>query len=208
MKRMYVILLIIVLGFIGMVYAIGQTQSQTKPQSPTRQPFDRIKRRAELREEMHRRIREMLINGKGDQQNLFKDLEQEFEDTMTDSFSGFDQGVVESNFKSEWTQNTHGRTLVITPKDPSQKINIDVNAALITIKGESQKQTATSTISSAFINSFPVPDDCDGTKVKMNSRDGKILVELPFKSVPALTNPSKKVEKKPLTPNTPDDIDI
>lgn len=208
MKRMYVILVIILLGLIGMVCAIGQTHSQNKPQSSTRQPFDRIKRRAELREEMHRRIREMLINGKGDQQNLFKDLEQEFEDTMTDSFSGFDPAVIESNFKSEWMQNKLGRTLAITPKDPNQKINIDVNATVITIKGESQQQTGTSTISSAFINSFPVPDDCDGTKVKMNSKDGKILVELPFKSVPALTNPSKKVEKIPLTPTTPDDIDI
>jgi HSP20 family molecular chaperone IbpA len=193
---------ILLLGFIGIVASFAQTPTQR-----TREPFDRMKRRAELREEMHRRIRDMLINGRGDQNDLFKDLEQEFEETMSDSFSGLDQVAAISNFKSEWTESKAGRTLVITPKDQNQKINIDVNATTITIKGESQRQSDTSTTSSTFVNSFPVPDDCDGTKVKMNAKHGNLLVELPFKSVPAIKSPPKKVEKKPIIP-TPDAIEI
>lgn len=208
MKRMYVVLIIFLLGLIGIVFAFGQTQNRPQSQPKPRAPFDRQKRRAELREEMHRRIRDMLINGRGDQQDLFKDLEQELEDTMADSFSGLDQSLVVSNLKSEWTETKQGRTLVITPKDQNQKINIDVNATVITIKGETQQQSATTTSSSTFINSFPVPDDCDGTRVKMDSRDGKILVVLPYKSVPQVKLEPKKIEKKPLTPATPDDIDI
>lgn len=205
MKRPYIIFTFILLSLMGTVSVFAQPQIQTQPR--TRQPFDRQKRRAELRDEMHRRIRDMLINGRGDQNDLFKDLEKEFEDTMADSFSGLDQSALVSNFSSEWAESKSGRTLVITPKDQNQKINIDVNATVITIKGETQQQTATTTSSSAFVNSFPVPDDCDGTKVKMNSKDGKLLVELPFKSVPAIKIPPKKVDKKPLTP-PPDAIEI
>lgn len=208
MKRMYVVLIIFLLGLIGIAFAFGQIQNQPQTQSKNRQPFDRQKRRAELREEMHRRIRDMLINGRGDQNDLFKDLEQQFEDTMADSFSGLDQSSLVSNFKSEWTETKEGRTLIITPKDQNQKINIDVNATVITIKGETQQQSATTTSSSTFINSFPVPDDCDGTRVKMDSKDGNILVILPFKSIPQVKIEPKKIEKKPLTPTTPEDIDI
>lgn len=174
MKRMYITLSII---FIAIVWAAGALSQMTTIQTQP-QPFDRMKRRMELREEMHRRIREKLLTGRGDDQNLFKDLEQEFEDTMSDSFSG-----LEPSYKSEWLEDKNGRTLVITPKDPNQKINIDVNASVITINGESQEKTATTSMVSAFSNTFPVPDDCDGTKVKMNSKDGKLLVELPYKKL-------------------------
>lgn len=203
MKRMYVILSIMLLCLVGIFAAFAQVrvqvQNHTTPRART--PFDRQKRRAELREEMHRRIRDMLINGRGDQNDLFKDLEQEFQENMAEAFADMDQSSLVSNFSSEWTENKNGRTLEIIPKDTSQKINIDVNATTITIKGETKQQSGTTSISSAFNNSFPVPGDCDGTKVKMNSKNGKILVELPYRLPP-------KVEKKPLTPKSSDDIEI
>ncbi|MBA2404489.1 MAG: Hsp20 family protein [Bdellovibrionales bacterium] len=199
MKRMYITLTVILIVLVWAVAALSQNQTQTLPQ--TRQPFDRMKRRMELREEMHRRIREKLLHGRGADQDLFKDLEQQFEDTMSESFSGIDQlGDIAPNFKSEWQESKTGRTMVITPKDPNQKINIDVNATTITIKGESQQQTATTSFTSAFTNSFPVPGDCDGTKVKMDSKDGKLLIELPFKSLKAITTKPKEEERKPLPP--------
>ncbi len=191
MKRMYITLSVI---FIAIVWAFGALSQMTDPQAQ-QQPFDRMKRRMELREEMHRRIREKLLTGRGDDQNLFKDLEQEFEDTMSDSFSG-----LEPSYKSEWIEDKNGRTLVITPKDPNQKINIDVNASVITIKGESQEKTATTSMVSAFSNTFPVPDDCDGTKVKMNSKDGKLLVELPYKKL-------KSNQRTPISP-IPGEVEI
>lgn len=186
---------------ITIVWAVGALSQITSIQDQPK-PFDRMKRRMELREEMHRRIREKILTGRGDDQNLFKDLEQEFEDTMSDSFSR-----VESNYTSEWLEEKNGRTLVITPKDPNQKINIDVNASVITIKGESQEKTATTSMVSAFSNIFPVPDDCDGTKVKMNSKDGKLLVELPYKKIKSISTPPKKDQRIPIPP-IPGDVEI
>jgi HSP20 family molecular chaperone IbpA len=197
MKRMYITLAVILVALVWAVAALTQTFTQA-PQN-----FDRSKRRMELREEMHRRIREKLINGRGDQ-DLFKDLEQEFEDAMSDSF--MDLGKLSeqvSSFSSEWLETTTGRTLVITPKDKDQKINIDVNATTITIKGELLEKTATSTMSSAFSNSFPVPEDCDGTKVKMDSKDGKLLVVLPYKVLRSSPVP-KRDERRPLAPGDGD----
>jgi HSP20 family molecular chaperone IbpA len=199
MKRMYVTLGIILIALVWAVAALSQMGSS--PDTAKSQGFDRMKRRMELREEMHRRIRDKLIHGRGDDQNMFKDLEQEFEETMSESFSGlpqFSQGS--SQFQSEWLETKAGRTLAINPKDQNQKINIDVNASVITIKGESQEKSANGTFSSAFSNSFPVPDDCDGTRVKMNSKDGKLLVEIPFKAL-------KQEVRKPL-PASKGDVQI
>lgn len=182
---MYITLGVILLVATWAISALSQLGTSADNVSPVKPAqFDRMKRRMELRQEMHRRILDKLVNGVGPDQDLFKDLEQDFEDSMSDSFSDFDQisGTSASNFTSEWLKTKSGRTLVLTPKDPEQKINIDVNATQITVKGEVFHKTANSTYSSTFSNSFPVPDDCDGTKVKMNSKDGKLLVELPYKT--------------------------
>jgi HSP20 family molecular chaperone IbpA len=174
------------------------------------QQADQIKRREEIREEVHQRIRDMLLNGKADDPDMFKDLEEELGSLMSDSFSGLNQlrGGNASNYKSEWLETKFGRTLAITPKDQNQKINIDVNATVITIKGETQQKTATSVYSSAFTNSFPVPDDCDGTRVKMNSKDGKLLIELPFKSLSDVKVPAKKKEERKALPPLPGAVEI
>lgn len=195
MKRMYVTLAIILVVMIGAVAAISQTV-QTTP--PTRQPFDRAKRRAELREEMHRRMRAKLFHNQGPDQDMFADMESEMESLMADSFESMDS-IKEnfSSFKSEWSENKEGRILTLTPQSPEQKLNIDVNATVITIKGESVQKTATSSVSSSFNNSFPVPGDCDGTKVKMSQKDGKIVMLLPYKV------PAKEV-RRPVAPSAGD----
>lgn len=202
MKRMYVTLAAILLLFIWAISCLGQKITSDDKGAN----FDRMKRRMELREEMHRRMRDKLLHGIGPDQDLFKDIEQMFEDSMSDAFSGLDQFQIDSdNFKSEWMESKTGRTLVIIPKEKDQKLNIDVSDAAITIKGETQHKTATSTYSSTFSNSFPVPDDCDGTKVKMDQKDGKILVQFPFKTGKSVTTPRiqppKEEERKPLPPS-------
>lgn len=189
---MYVTLAVIFVFALWTLTALSQMGPKTVDD-----PFDQMKRRMELREEMHRRIVDKLMNGVGSDENLFKDLEQEFEDLRPNSFS---QLKPSANFTSEWLESKSGRTLVITPKDPEQKMNIDVNATQITIKGEVQHKTANSTYSSSFTNSFPVPSDCDGSKVKMDSKDGKLLVELPYKTTKQVQPNKSKPTNKTLTP--------
>ncbi len=202
MKRMYVVVGLILLVMLGAVGALSQIITQQDNSSPPeRAPFDRMKRRMELREEMHRRMRDKLLHGLGPDQDLFKDMDKAFEDAMSDSFTGMDQmGPALSNFKSEWTETTEGRVLVLTPQSKEQKLNIDVNATVITIKGDSVRNTSTGSITSSFSSSFSVPADVDGTKVKMGQKDGKILVELPYKSAPQTVITPQKNDRQPLKP--------
>lgn len=202
MKRMYIVLAVILVVLVGAVTAISQTVQSTPP---TRQPFDRAKRRMELREEMHRRMRAKIFHNQGPDQDMFKDMESEMEAVMADSFGSMDQLKENySNFKSEWSESAEGRVLTLTPQSPEQKLNIDVNATVITIKGESVQKTATSSVSSSFTNSFPVPGDCDGTKVKMSQKDGNIVMVLPYKVAPKTVKTPAKEIRKPLPPNAGD----
>jgi HSP20 family molecular chaperone IbpA len=206
MKRMYVILLVIFLLFLMAVTALGQMMTVTVDNDE--KAIDHMKKQMLLRDQIHKRLRDKLFYGVGPDQDLFKDLDEALEESMNDSFSGFGQmGHSFTQFKSEWSESKNGRILTLTPQSQDQKLNIDVNASMITIKGESQQKSSTSTVSSSFTNSFPVPDDCDGTKVKMDQRDGKILIELPFKKVKSVTIPPIEEERQPL-PSSGDEIKI
>ncbi len=207
---MYVVLSIFFLLFVGTIVAVGKMLSfaQSGP-SQDSGSFDRMKRRMELREEMHKRMRDKLLHGIGPDQDMFKDLEKMMEETMADSFSQFDQLTsVSSQFQSEWTESKTGRTLVITPKDPNQKMNIDVNASMVTIKGESTQNQNGSSYSSSFSNSFSVPDDCDGSRVKMDQKEGKLLIQFPFKSAKAVALPPKQDNQRKPIPKSEGDVEI
>lgn len=157
-----------------------------------------MEKRMKMREEMHRRILEKFINGVGDEDALFKDMEQMMNDLMKNSFSGFDSYAHRPhNFKSEWKESPEGRTLEITPNKPDQQLDINVQNNLITIKGKSEVKTANGTQVSNFTNSFSVPGDCVAEKMKMDLKKGKILVFFPF------YKPSEN-KRKPLGPSDKD----
>lgn len=151
-----------------------------------------------MREEMHRRMMEKLINGLGDDEALFKDMEQMMNDLMKDSFKGFDSYAHRPhNFKSEWKESKEGRTLEITPNKPEQQLDINVANNMITIKGKTELKTANGTQVSNFTNSFSVPGDCEAGKMKMDLKNGKILVFFPF------YKPTEN-KRKPLGPSDKD----
>lgn len=196
MKRMYVTLAVIFLLMVWAISALSQ-MGPSEPQSPAPQNFDRMKRRMELREEMHRRMREKLFHNRGGD-DIFQGMNEFFEDAMSD----FDISAPQMNFQHEWSESKDGRTLVLTPQE-DQKLDIDVKSGMITIKGETKVQEENSSYSSSFSNSFSVPSDCDGSKVKMSQKDGKILLDFPFKDVKSIStkpNSEKKHERRPLPP--------
>ena len=198
MKRMYVTLGLILLVLISAVTCLGQMSSpndQFLTQSPD--TFNRLKRRMELREEMHKRMRDKILHGIGSDENIFEGMEDMFEDALSDSMTI----KASANFSSEWTESKTGRILIITPKTKDQQLNIDVNNEMITIKGKTEEKNDYTSVSSSFSNSFSVPNDCDGSKVKMDQKDGKILIELPFKgAAKVISLPPKKEERKPIPP--------
>jgi HSP20 family molecular chaperone IbpA len=213
MKRLWVILSLFLLTFVWAVTCVAQ--KITSPEPEHEEFFDKIKKRLELREEMHRRMREKILRGQGSDTDLFEGMDQMFEDAFKDLNSfGSSFSSQYSNFKSEWIEDSSGRTLILTPKSKDQQLNIDVNATTITIKGKIEQRSESGTLMSSFNNSFSVPADCDGTKVKMSHKDGKILVHLPYKSLKSVPGPKSgkpvgpiEDERKPLSPSK-DDVTI
>lgn len=151
-----------------------------------------------MRLEMHRRMMEKLINGNGPDDGLFNDMEQMMNDIMKDSFTGFDSYSHRPiNFKHQWKESTTGRTMEIIPNTPEQQLDINVANNMITIKGKTEIKTANGIQSSNFTNSFSVPGDVEAGKMKMDLKDGKILVFFPY------WKPTEN-KRKPVAPSEKD----
>lgn len=191
--------------FLLVAWAIS-CLAQNKP-SVSDSQADQIQKRLQLREEMHRRMLDKIMNGNGPDEDMFKDLEKMAEDMMSESLSGMDSfAPTTSNYQMEWSETSGGRTLAISPKSPDQKLDINVNNGMITIKGSTELKSQYGTSVSQFNNSFNVPGDCDATKVKMDQKDGKILLNFPFRT-------AKSIQKKPVDqrrplPKSEDDVVI
>ena len=202
MKRMYVTLSVILLLFVWAATSLGQKSPSNDPQ------MEALKRHLEMREEMHRRIRDKIFHGIGPDDSLFEDMDKMFEDMMKDSFSGGGISSFSSsgtnNFKMAWTESTTGRTLEITPKDKDQRLDISIENGFVTIKGNVEHKTPQGTSTSSFSNSFNVPSDCDPAKVKMEQKGEKILMHFPYiQAVKKITIP-KKDQRVPVPPSEGD----
>jgi HSP20 family molecular chaperone IbpA len=205
MKRMYVTLAIIFLVFTWAAISLGQ--KIMPDQNPA--PFDRMKRRMELREEMHRRMVDKLLHNQGPDQDLFKDIEKALEEDMNDSFLGMDSinSFSSANFSTDWEETAQGRSLIITPKTKDQQLDIDVSKGMVTIKGKMESKSAHGSSVSSFSNSFSVPDDCDAAQVKMDQRGEQIIVSFPYRGIQKTPAPEKKSqmpERRPLPPSESD----
>jgi len=189
MKRMYVTLGLIFSVLIWAVTGLGQ--------KITHDSSDNFQKRMQLREEMHKRLRDKLIHGIGPDTDLFKDMDLMFEDVMPS----------QSHVETEWQESKEGRTLVVKLKDKDQRLDINVENGLVTIKGKNEVKSANGT--SVFSNSFSIPVDCDPSKVKMDQKNDQILVSFPYKGgeVKSISPPLKKDKRVPLPPSA-DDVPI
>lgn len=198
---MYVVLAIL----FGVVFWAGTILGQRSTR-PVDDQEDLIEKRMKMREEMHRRMIDKLLHGIGPDQDMFSDMEKMMDDIMSDSMSGLSlTNSASINFSTDWQETKSGRTLAITPKDPGQNLDINVSNGFVTIKGKNERKTQNGVSYSNFSNSFNVPADCDDTKVKMEQKDGKILLHFPFRTARASTPEQKKEpERKPLPPSEND----
>lgn len=195
---MYVVLSLMFL----MVFYAGSLLGQQKSRPIDDHDSISMEKRMKMREEMHRRMMEKLLRGVGPDQEMFKDMEAFMDEVMSDSFSGFDSftRTTAHNYKMEWTETAGGRTLEITPKNKDQKLDINVSNGLIIIQGKTETKTPNGVSVSNFSNSFNVPGDCDPEKVKLDQKDGKILVQFPYRTARAQDIQPKKEERKPMPP--------
>jgi HSP20 family molecular chaperone IbpA len=145
-----------------------------------------------------------LFRGFGDDSDIFKEFEQMFDQSLSDRLGasprtlGF-QGP--ANFGMDWMESAKGRTLVITPTSKGQALDINVDGRAVTVKGKSEAKSEFGSSVSSFSNSFPVPEDCDASKVKIEQDKEKILVFFPF------SGKAPGTERSPL-PSTGNDVRI
>lgn len=201
MKRMYVLLGSILLLCLWAVSGFGQKREHSDAE------LDRIRKHMELREQLHRKMLDNLMSGNHDDA-LFQDMEKLFEDAMKDSLGGsrsFQFSYGAQNFETEWQESSEGRTLLISPQSKDQKLDINVQNETVTIKGKSENKTANGVTVSDFQNSFSIPQDCDSSKVKMDQKNGKIVMFFPWRVAKKLT--PKKEERLPL-PKAESDVTI
>jgi hypothetical protein len=182
----------------------------------TNQDFDRVRQRMKLREEAHRRMREKILFGRGSDDDLFKDLDKMFSDMMNDDTTFEPRpefALGGSSYTSEWKSDSNGKTLILTPKDPSVQLDINVKDQYITIGAKQEIKDQNSQIESSTSSVIPVPYECDGGKVQMKSVDKSVHLIFPFKTGGAVQNkkitlPKKKNgdqnDRRPINPSSSD----
>lgn len=191
---MYAVLLLM----FGLVFWAGAILGQQGSSSQDREA-DLIEKKLKMRQEMHRRMLDKLLHGIGPDQGMFSDMEKMMEEMMSESFSGFSSSLAisgDSQFKMEWSESKAGRTLQITPNSPEQELDINVANGMITIQGKAKAESQGTVSYSNFSNSLSVPPDCDASRVKIDQKDGKLLVQFPYVKAKAL-------EVKPKDRRTP-----
>lgn len=176
---MYVTLGIILMVLVWAVSSFGQKKATQDP------ALTALEQRLKLREELHQRMREQILKGfsASDDDAFFRDMEKFMQESLSESFSGFESSAERAgrtSFKMEWSEDADSRTMTLTPQSPQQKLDINVSQGQITIKGLEERKTASGSALSSFSNSFPVPDDCDASRVKIDQKGEKILVSFPL----------------------------
>ncbi len=167
-KNFWIIVIIISLASI---FAFAQKQKDSRE--------ERIKKALQMREELHRRLFEHFFNGSLSTEDIFKDMDSLFDDSLSGLGSNFLGGESE-HFQMSWSESKEGRSLLIKPKSKDQKFEINVEHGMIKIEGKTEEKTEYGTSISQFSQSFSVPQDCDSTKVKILEKEGNILLSFPF----------------------------
>lgn len=178
-------------------------------------PEERQERRRQLREEMHQRLRQGMLQDfdptamMNDMSRLMdamvEDSMQEMQELSrlvpgaSDALSGTRLGI-RSNIVTEWTESATGRSLLVSPADKSAKLDVQVNGQVISIKTEFSQTSQGARMAGQSTQTQLVPGDCDGDQVKMEAKDNGLVLFFPYKNK---TSP-KPDERTPLRGNSND----
>ena len=108
---------------------------------------------------------------------------------FSDPFSQIDKMFKNiPNFKSgnealryEWSEDVKGRQLTIVPAKKDTPFDLDVKDGTINISGRIIHKTPQGSSVSSFSNSFSIPEDVDGDKVKItNNSEGSVVLKFPY----------------------------
>ncbi len=169
--------------------------------------MDEMKRRMQFHEELHRRMRDKILFGKGGD-DTFQDLDKMFNDIMNDGskFEPRDEfRNASGDFTSEWRSDSLNKILILTPKDQSVQLDINVKDQYITIGSKQESKNQNSQIESSSSTVIPVPYECDGNKVQMKSVGNSIHLIFPFKGTHKINGDQN--DRRPIKP-TQGDVEI
>jgi hypothetical protein len=170
--------------YVAMVVSLSSTADD-----PRQRHFERLRQREELHQKMFQALRGH------DLESSMLEMEKMMNEMMSDlhsdmqGFSAFSAPSFQAPFRYDWRMNDVGRSLVITPSSKETKLDVKVENQLLTIQSIMKNGEAKKIMS--------VPPDCDADKVKMEEKDGNLVLFFPFKS--------KDSDLKPL-PGAKDDV--
>lgn len=151
--------------------------------------------------ELHRRLREQVLKGFQDHDSFVREMDQMLDQMMKDSMgpNGFGRlkDLAAPTIASEWSETEKGRTLEIIPASKETKLDVQVKDGMIVIESE----TISHHSQGRFSQSQTIPHDCDPEGVQMESKDGKLLVQFPWKKSDRKTLPSKSKRLSPQKKN-------
>jgi len=143
-------------------------------------PTDRTDR-AKAHDQMHQRLRESLIRGDDIMQTM-RAIEESMDQLMREA--GEDMHALTQltprsartvGGTQEWAVVHGGRQLVLTPSHPDARLEVDVQGPRISIK----ESLSTGALQAMGETQIPVPAGCDPNKVKMEGKDGKLVLFFP-----------------------------
>ncbi len=157
---------------------------------------------ARKRADFDRKLRERIFSqANADSDRWVQEMESAMEELMSDSIRDIDALRRESDslglgarggVQLSWQETKDGRTLLVTPASAEDKLDVEVLNGLITIKSERVKANMRSQSSSTQT----VPGDCDGDRVKIEGKEGKLVLMFPWKAPVTGSKPLKSGPRK------------
>lgn len=145
--------------------------------------------------QFHQKLREQMLKGFDDKslEDMNRMVDEMMDQSMRDfpsmGFSRFSSGL-----NLSWNERKDGRELIIIPKSKEDKLDVQVQNQLITIKMTKTEGNS----HSASSHAQNVPTDCDPDRVKMEAREGGLVMFFPWTQGQAPRNINPVRERKPL----------
>ncbi|MBY0515289.1 MAG: hypothetical protein K2P81_00160 [Bacteriovoracaceae bacterium] len=166
-------------------------------------PEERAIRREELRRQMHHKMLNGMLD---DPERIMHQMDRMMDDLLRDSLSDMEdlqrdfsqmrslQFAPRASVRTEWSEDQSGRILKVISPNKETKMDVQVLNGVVSIKTEQNSTHYHNQMSRTQL----VPGDCDGDKVKMEAKDGALVLHFPWKN--KSIKPIKD-ERKPIQSN-------
>lgn len=129
---------------------------------------------------------------------------EHFENRMNE-FSSFSSLGQNSMFKTEWQEDSKGRTFYINPTNDGLNLDIKIENGMIQIKSSQEKNSEGMHSQSVSTQMMSIPQDCNADAAQISQLDDGVKIFFPYKKEVEIKE--IKRERIPIKPND-DSVDI